>query len=179
MTERCNPQHLVLGDTGFASRYRYYSTKRLEEMLAPDFFLPVRSQTKAGDFIHILQMESMDVHGQGNRVLRMCEAVVVHVSQRAVYLDPGPIREMPLDFDEAEAEAAAAPQRPKLEAKWNGPTDMWTVLDPDGQVLAKNIKDKKVVEQMVAGVIPLPGPASASPTPPATTESSAPVPAAF
>ena len=169
MTERCYPQNLVLGDSGFGCVYRYHSTKLLEEILTPDFFLPVRSQVRAGDWIRIFQMENADIQGHDNRVLRMCDVIIGYVSQRAVHLrQVGPIHEMPLDFDAVEAEVAAIPAKPKLKSKWNGPTDMWTVVGPDGVVLAKGIKDKKVAEQMVAGIISLPeippSQESASPT---------------
>ena len=170
MTERCVPQNLVLGDSGFGCVYRYHSTKRLEEILAPEFFLPARSQLRAGDWIRIFQMENADIQGHGNRVLRMCDVVVVYVTQRAVHLEQvGAVHEMPLDFDEAEAAVAVVPARPKLKPKWKGPVAMWTVVDPDGTVLSKGISDKKIAEQMAAGGIPLPGLGATTPTSPSTT----------
>lgn len=175
MTERCFPQNLVLGDSGFGCVYRYHSTKLLEDMLGdPVFFLPVRSQLRAGDEIRIFQMEDADIQGHDNRVLRCCDVIVVGKSQRAVFLKQiGPIHEMPLDFVEVEEAAAARQERPKLTSKWNGPADKYIVVDEDGTVLAKGIGDKKVVEQMTAGKLPLPDavppPAAApqAPTPPA------------
>lgn len=79
MLPRALPCNLIMGEAvTFGQRFTYHSDHPIEVMLTEGYFLPVRSNINAGDFITLIRVES-------GRVREMQETVVVEVS--ANYID--------------------------------------------------------------------------------------------
>jgi len=56
---RAQPDRLVMAEAvPFAQRYTYHTVHPIEDVLKPDFFLPVRDQLRAGDTIRIVETDT-------------------------------------------------------------------------------------------------------------------------
>ncbi|MEQ9487480.1 MAG: hypothetical protein RIM72_00655 [Alphaproteobacteria bacterium] len=57
--DRAEPGRLVMAEAvPFALRYTYHTNQPIEQVLRPDFFLPVRDQLRAGDTIRIVETDT-------------------------------------------------------------------------------------------------------------------------
>lgn len=140
----------------YASHHCYQSPLPIEEMLQPEFYLPVRNNLRVGDTIRVVQT----VAGENTRVLAWAEAMVVDADAKAVDLRilSGPTK-IPLPKP-AEGSAAPADGQPDKfvggngEVKWNAGRKMHEVVVGGETVFAS--RDKDLCTAVARGDTPIP-----------------------
>lgn len=157
---KCSPMNMAMGEAvPFGQRYTYGSTHPMMAMLDPGYFLSMRHQLRAGDTVRLCQMEQIDIHGPGNRLLAYIDLIVIESSKEGIRFQretDEPIY-MPVPGEDNEGEPLPPVSSTYVDGdiKWCGMAG-WAVVDEAGVKLATGIPDKDVAVKIAAGELPLP-----------------------